>query len=49
MRDAKAEFVPLERMFGTLTKGMAFGETAMCLEPKKRFYNAIALTECWLM
>jgi hypothetical protein len=49
MRDAKGDFAPLERIFGTLTKGMAFGDTAMSLEPRKRFYNAIALTECWIL
>jgi CRP-like cAMP-binding protein len=34
-------------MFGTLTVGMAFGETALLQlnESKSRFYNAIALTD----
>jgi CRP-like cAMP-binding protein len=43
--------MPLERLFGTLTPGMAFGETALLLmnEPKHKFYNAIALTEAYYL
>jgi len=45
------EFKPLERMFGTLTPGMAFGESSLLQlnESKSRFYNAIALTDAFVL
>lgn len=49
LRDSKNGFAPLERLFGTMEKGMAFGETAMNLENRKKFYHAIALTETWVL
>lgn len=49
LRDTKNGNKVLERLFGTLTKGMAFGELAMNLGAKKSFYNAIALTHCTLL
>lgn len=49
MRDSKNHYHCLERLFGTMEKGMAFGDTAMSLDIKKKFYNAIALTEVWVL
>lgn len=45
------EFKPLERMFGTLTPGMAFGESSILQlnETKNRFYNAIALNDVYVL
>jgi hypothetical protein len=51
MRDSGNNYLPLERLFGTLTQGMAFGEISL-LNPYKleqKFYNAVALTECYLL
>lgn len=47
MRDAHNDYVSLERFFGYLTQGMAFGESALMniYEQKTRFYNAIAMSE----
>jgi hypothetical protein len=49
MHDSKNRFVCLERLFGTMEKGMAFGDSAMSLDNKKKFYDAIALTEVWVL
>ena len=49
MRDSQEEYRPLEKLFGTLIPGNAFGETALSIplqESKPKFYNAIALTDC---
>lgn len=46
-------YEPLERFFGTLTPGCAFGESCLlgnessALTEKPRFYQAIALTDCY--
>lgn len=47
-RDSEDKYKALERLFGTMTVGMAFGETGFLTksENKKRFYNAVALSEC---
>ena len=44
-RDVEDDYKPLERLFGKVTAGMAFGETGLLnlSENKLRFYNAIAL------
>lgn len=50
-RDSEDNYQALERLFGTMTQGMAFGETSF-LNPsdnKLRFYNAVALTDCLVM
>ncbi len=52
LRDAGNKFKPLERLFGTLTEGMAFGESALLnreLADRNRFFNAIALSECLVL
>ena len=50
-RDSENNYKPLERLFGTMTVGMAFGQTAFqnSAESKKRFYNAVALSECYYL
>ena len=50
-RDSENNYKPLERLFGTMTVGMAFGQTAFQNSPegKKRFYNAVALSECYYL
>ena len=47
MRDVNDGYKPLERLFGKLTDGMAFGLTGLTNlhESQKRFYNAIALKD----
>lgn len=47
-RDAFDNYKPLERLFGTMTVGMAFGESVFLNinESRPRFYNAVALSEC---
>lgn len=47
LRDSKNNFCVLERLFGTLGVGMGFGEYTFEVDNKRKFYNAIALTECW--
>ena len=48
IRDAHKDFKLLERMFGTLPPGCAFGESIMVnmYDTRTRFYSAIALTDC---
>ena len=48
LRDSKDNYSQLERLFGTLTTGMVFGESAL-IESKQlpKFYNAYALTNCY--
>ena len=54
-RDPTKGYKPLERHFGTITSGMAFGESCMFgsesrgLSEKPSFFNAIALTECYFI
>lgn len=47
-RDSEDSYRVLERLFGTMTVGMAFGESGFLTpgDNKARFYNAIALSEC---
>jgi len=47
-RDSEDKYKALERLFGTMTVGMAFGETGFLSQNdhKRRFYNAVALSEC---
>lgn len=47
MRDTQENYVALERLFGYLTSGMAFGQSALInyYESKTRFYNAYAVSE----
>ena len=47
-RDPFDDFKPLERLFGSMTVGMAFGESGFLniAENIPRFYNAVALSEC---
>lgn len=48
LRDSHNSFKPFERFFANLTTGMVFGELSL-IEDRKRFYNAIAMTEvCYL-
>lgn len=51
MRDAHDGYRALERYFGALTQGMAFGESALfnIYENKNRFYNAVALSETFIL
>jgi hypothetical protein len=52
LRDIREGYEPLERLFGTLQTGMAFGEYAVMnpyAESKQKFYHAIALSECVLL
>jgi CRP-like cAMP-binding protein len=47
MRDSKNQYHPLERHFGTLSTGMAFGESMLLgSQEPQRFFNAIAMSEC---
>jgi hypothetical protein len=41
----------MERLFGTLNAGMAFGESGFDKDfsSKFRFYNAIVLQECYIL
>jgi hypothetical protein len=50
-RDSDDNYKALERLFGTMTVGMAFGETGFLTgnDNKKRFYNAVALSECYCL
>jgi len=50
-RDSEDNYRPLEKLFGTMTVGMAFGETGFLKtsDSKKRFYNAVALSECYCL
>ena len=46
LRDAMNDFAPLERLFGTLTAGCAFGQEALVSkDPRQKPYNAFALTD----
>ena len=47
-RDPFDDFKPLERLFGSMTVGMAFGESGFIniADNIPRFYNAVALSEC---
>jgi hypothetical protein len=47
-RDSEDNYKVLERLFGTMIAGMAFGETSFLNlnDNKLRFYNAVALTDC---
>lgn len=45
-RDTTNKFAPLERLFGTLNHGCAFGEFTVQSEKKAKFYSPIALTKC---
>jgi len=47
-RDSEENYKVLERLFGTMNVGMAFGETSFLNfnDNKVRFYNAIALSDC---
>jgi CRP-like cAMP-binding protein len=47
-RDSLDNFKALERLFGSMTVGMAFGESGFLNtnDNRARFYNAVALTEC---
>lgn len=50
LRDSLDSYKPLERHFGTLTTGMAFGESFMLGgSDRNRFYNAIAMTDCYCL
>lgn len=51
LRDSGDLYKPLEKLFGCLTAGMAFGESPILnlSDNKNRFYNAIALTECYVL
>ena len=52
LRDTFEDYKPLERMFGILSTGMAFGESALLnydSKPTLRFYNAIAMTESYVL
>lgn len=49
MRDAKDKYAPLERLFGVLAEGNAFGESALLYENRRKFYNAITFTECYFL
>ena len=46
LRNSKNQYAPLERLFGTLDIGMSFGEFAVAKEAKRKFYEAITLTDC---
>ena len=46
LRNSKNHYAPLERLFGTLDVGMAFGEFAVAKEGKRKFYEPITLTDC---
>lgn len=46
LRNTKDNFKAFERIFGTLTQGQAFGEMSFLPENKKKFYNAVALSNC---
>lgn len=48
-RDVLNDYKPLEKLFGVLQPCNAFGECALLQEPKTKFYNAIALTDCVLL
>lgn len=47
LRDVGDNYKPLERLFGRLSDGMAFGLSSFMHlnETQKRFYNAIALRD----
>lgn len=48
MRDCAHDFKPLERLFGTLGSGDAFGESCLLAinEIKPKFFNALCLSDC---
>jgi len=47
IRDSFDFYKPLERFFGTLRVGMAFGESPLLGgSDKNRFFNGTALTDC---
>ena len=50
MRDSQDSYRQLEKLFGILGKGMAFGESILLgSQEKNRFYNAITLTDCVIL
>lgn len=49
MRDSRNHYEPLERLFGVLAAGNAFGESALLYENRRKFYNAITFTECYFL
>ena len=47
LRDPNNKFAPLERLFGVLNHGCAFGEySVQSSEKKQRFYTPVALSKC---
>lgn len=51
LRDTQNDYKPLERLFGTISSGMAFGESTLLSlhENKNRFYNAVAMSESYYL
>lgn len=55
MRNTRENLKELERLFGTMGAGMAFGESCMfgndaaSLMDRNKFYNPIALTESYYL
>lgn len=55
MRNSKDKYKALEKLFGTLGPGNAFGESCMfgsdsaSLKETTKFFNAIALTESYYL
>ena len=53
LRDSGLQYKPLERLFGTLVAGQAFGESSVLSAAdgkfQTRFYNAVALTEVYYL